>query len=71
MLASSLAMLFSRRRKIVAVDCDVDAPNLAIWLGEPKDWQEIKIKKIRRARHSFPLISGQLFFRRNRIKKSG
>ena len=42
MLASSLAILFSRERKIVAVDCDVDAPNLAIWLGEPENWQEIK-----------------------------
>jgi MinD superfamily P-loop ATPase len=33
MLASSLAILFAKEKKIVAVDCDVDAPNLAIWLG--------------------------------------
>ena len=31
MLASSLALLFSE--KIVACDCDVDAPNLGLWLG--------------------------------------
>jgi len=35
MLASALAMLFSKDRQIVAVDCDVDAPNLHLWLGEP------------------------------------
>jgi MinD superfamily P-loop ATPase len=38
MLASSLAMLFAKEKKIVAVDCDVDAPNLAIWLNEAKKW---------------------------------
>jgi len=42
MLASSLAMLFARERRTVAVDCDVDAPNLAIWLGDPGNWREIK-----------------------------
>jgi MinD superfamily P-loop ATPase len=36
MMASSLAILFSKLRKTVAVDCDVDAPNLAIWLNEIK-----------------------------------
>jgi len=34
MLTSALAMLFAKDKKIVAVDCDADAPNLAIWLGE-------------------------------------
>ena len=34
MLCSALAMLFSKSYKTVAVDCDVDAPNLAIWLDE-------------------------------------
>lgn len=34
MLCSSLAMLFAKEKKIVAVDCDVDAPNLKIWLNE-------------------------------------
>ncbi len=37
MLTSSLAMLFSKnQRDIVAVDCDVDAPNLGLWLGITK-----------------------------------
>ena len=42
MLTSALAMLFSQNKKVVAVDCDVDAPNLAIWLGEPENWQKKK-----------------------------
>jgi len=33
MLASSLALLFSKNKKVVACDCDVDAPNLGLWLG--------------------------------------
>ncbi|MCD6371473.1 MAG: ATP-binding protein [Candidatus Aenigmarchaeota archaeon] len=33
MLASSLAILFSKYKKVIAVDCDVDAPNLGLWLG--------------------------------------
>jgi MinD superfamily P-loop ATPase len=33
MLASSLALLLSKNRKVVACDCDVDAPNLGLWLG--------------------------------------
>lgn len=36
MLASSLALLFARETKVVACDCDVDAPNLALWLGIKK-----------------------------------
>jgi MinD superfamily P-loop ATPase len=37
MLTSSLALLFSKnKKKIVAVDCDVDAPNLGLWLGITK-----------------------------------
>jgi len=42
MLCSALAMLFAKTHKVVAVDCDVDAPNLAIWLGEPENWEEVK-----------------------------
>ena len=42
MLASSLAMLFAQKKKIVAIDCDVDAPNLHLWLGENERWDEIK-----------------------------
>jgi MinD superfamily P-loop ATPase len=33
MLASSLALLFSKGKKVVACDCDVDAPNMGLWLG--------------------------------------
>ncbi len=33
MLASSLALLFSEFMDVVACDCDVDAPNLGLWLG--------------------------------------
>jgi MinD superfamily P-loop ATPase len=33
MLASSLAILFSENKKVVACDCDVDAPNMGLWLG--------------------------------------
>ena len=33
MFASSLACLFSEKTKVVACDCDVDAPNLGLWLG--------------------------------------
>jgi len=41
MLTSTLAMLFAERQKIVAVDCDADAPNLAIWLNEIGKWNKI------------------------------
>ncbi len=33
MLAASLSVLFSKSKRLVAVDCDVDAPDLALWLG--------------------------------------
>jgi MinD superfamily P-loop ATPase len=33
MIASSMAMLFSEKNNVVACDCDVDAPNLGLWLG--------------------------------------
>jgi len=43
MLCSALAMLFAENKKgVIAVDCDVDAPNLAVWLGEPENWKEVK-----------------------------
>jgi len=35
MLSSSFSLL-SAKRKVVACDCDVDAPNLGLWLGETK-----------------------------------
>ncbi len=42
MLASALAVLFSKEKKTVAVDCDVDAPNLHLWLGEKEDWNKVE-----------------------------
>jgi len=36
MLSSALAMLFNKKYGIVAADCDVDAPNLKVWLNEAK-----------------------------------
>ena len=42
MLTSSLAMLFSREYKIIAVDCDADAPNLDIWLGDVANWERVR-----------------------------
>lgn len=41
MLTSALAILFAKKHKIVSVDCDTDAPNLAIWLSEVKKWDRI------------------------------
>lgn len=43
MLASTLAMLFAQEKKVVAIDADVDGPNLAIWLGGIKEWDKIKL----------------------------
>lgn len=40
MLTSTLVMLFSKKKKVVAVDCDADAPNLAIWLNEIEKWDK-------------------------------
>jgi len=40
MVVSTLAMLFSKSKPIVAVDCDVDAPNLHLWLGQREKWNE-------------------------------
>jgi MinD superfamily P-loop ATPase len=40
MVASSLALMFAKKRQIVAVDCDVDAPNLHLWLGQTENWDE-------------------------------
>ncbi len=42
MFASCLAILFAQEKKIIAVDADVDAPNLDIWLGKVKKWDQIK-----------------------------
>lgn len=42
MLASSLALLFHREKEVVAVDADVDVPNLALWLNEVGEWDQIE-----------------------------
>lgn len=44
MLTSALAMLFAKKGKIIAVDADVDAPNLAIWLNQVSD-ENIRFSK--------------------------
>jgi len=44
MLTSALAMLWAKKKKIVAVDTDVDAPNLAIWLNQVSD-ENIQLSK--------------------------
>jgi len=40
MLTSCLAILLAKNYKVAAVDCDVDAPNLAIWLNEIGGWDK-------------------------------
>ena len=40
MLSSCLSMLFAKDYRILATDCDVDAPNLSVWLGDIRDWQK-------------------------------
>jgi len=42
MVASTLAMLLAKKKPIVAVDCDVDAPNLHLWLGENEKWDKVE-----------------------------
>ena len=43
MLTSALAMFFAKDgKKVIACDCDVDAPNLAIWLNEINKWDKSK-----------------------------
>lgn len=42
MLTSCLSTLFAENNDVVAVDCDVDAPNLALWLGGVGKWDRIK-----------------------------
>lgn len=59
MLTSSLAMLFNQTNKVIAADCDVDAPNLHLWLGLPVFSQAMvdrwdKIEKI--STNEMPII---------------
>ncbi|RLJ10326.1 MAG: P-loop ATPase [Candidatus Aenigmatarchaeota archaeon] len=41
-IAASIAVMFSKKEKIIAVDCDVDAPNLGLILGGRFKWKRIK-----------------------------
>ncbi len=45
-VSSSLAVVLSKKEKIVAADCDADAPNLGLGLGvresEFADWEEVQ-----------------------------
>ena len=52
MVASVLAMLFAKTNRIAAIDCDVDAPNLHLWLGEDEKWD--KVEKI--STNEIPII---------------
>jgi len=38
MLASGLISCWAKKQKVVAIDADVDAPNLHLWLGGVKNW---------------------------------
>ena len=49
-IAASLAVLLSKRHSVVAVDCDVDASNLALVLGVEKLGQERKLSLSEKAR---------------------
>jgi len=49
-LTASLAVLLARKQSIVAVDCDVDAPNLALVLGLKKFKEKKKISTNEKAR---------------------
>lgn len=49
-LSASLAVLLARKHKIVAIDCDVDAPNLALVLGIKEFHTSKKIRTIEKAK---------------------
>jgi len=40
MLSSSLLLLFNKEFRVTGIDCDVDVPNLAIWLNEVDGWDQ-------------------------------
>ncbi|MCK4521099.1 MAG: ATP-binding protein [Nanoarchaeota archaeon] len=49
-LTASLAVLLAKKKKIIAVDCDVDAPNLALVLGVKKFETKERIQTIEKAK---------------------
>ena len=46
-ITASLAVLLSKKHELICVDCDVDAPNLAMVLGlkDHDDWKPISTNK--------------------------
>jgi MinD superfamily P-loop ATPase len=42
MLTSCLAVNLKEFYNIIALDCDVDAPNLAVWLNETDNWDNVE-----------------------------
>jgi MinD superfamily P-loop ATPase len=49
-VASSIASLLARKEKIVAVDCDVDTPNLGLFFGlKEKDFDKKEVKTSEKA----------------------
>ncbi len=58
-IASSLAVLFSREKSVIAVDCDVDAPNLGLCLGlKEEDFEKEEISTTEVARVIKPKFEG-------------
>jgi len=53
MLSATLAYYFSRKHQIIAIDADVDTPNLSLWLGGVKHWD--KVEKISVSEQAFAL----------------
>lgn len=49
-LTSSLAVLLAKKQKILAIDCDVDAPNLALILGIKKFSKTEKLQTMEKAK---------------------
>lgn len=49
-ITASLAVLLAKKQKIVAVDCDVDAPNLALVLGLKRFEQQTRISTNEKAK---------------------
>ncbi|MBD3248723.1 P-loop NTPase [Candidatus Woesearchaeota archaeon] len=49
-LTASLAVLLSKKKKLIAADCDVDAPNLALVLGVEKFEEKENIKTSEKAK---------------------
>lgn len=59
MLSSTLAMLAAKDRSVTAIDCDVDTPNLNIWMGGIQRWDKvIPVKTSERPRIDYSRCDG-------------